>query len=116
MMDLTKQEKQVIVFLVVAALLGIGILFYKNLSCHPKIGIINAAQMEKEIAENKVVNINTASKEEIMKLKGIGPALAEAIIAYRTAHGAFKDKEEIKSVGGIGPAKYEKIKESIKLE
>lgn len=60
-----------------------------------------------------VININTASKEELDKLTGIGPAMAERIIEYREKNGGFRDVNEIKLVSGIGEKLYEKIKEKI---
>ena len=56
------------------------------------------------------VNLNTASKDELVALPGIGPAKAQAIIDYRKSHGAFKSVEELKDVKGIGAKRYEKLK------
>ena len=56
------------------------------------------------------VNLNTASKDELVALPGIGPAKAQAIIDYRKTHGAFKAVEELKDVKGIGAKRYEKLK------
>lgn len=61
---------------------------------------------------NGIVNINTATKEELMTLSGIGEAKAEKIIEYRSSN-RFRKKEDIKSVNGIGDAVYSKIKDSI---
>ena len=55
------------------------------------------------------VDINTASKEELMSLKGIGTAKAEAIIAARP----FTSTDEIKKVKGIGEGIYNNIKDEI---
>ena len=59
------------------------------------------------------VNLNTASKEQLMTLKGIGEARAEAIIAYRQEFGPFTRIEDIMEVSGIKEAAFQKIKEDI---
>lgn len=59
------------------------------------------------------VNINTASKEELNALPGIGPMKAEAIIKYRQEKGLFKSVDELKNVYGIGDKLFERIKSDI---
>lgn len=59
------------------------------------------------------VNINTATKEELMTLRGIGEARAEDIIRYRESHGSFQRIEDIMKVSGIKDAAFEKIKGNI---
>lgn len=59
------------------------------------------------------ININTASQAELESLPGIGPALAQRIIAYRESHGPFSDPAQIMEVKGIGEASYERIQERI---
>lgn len=56
------------------------------------------------------ININTATKDELVSLPGIGPAKAQAIVDYRKAHGPFKTVEELKDVKGIGAKRFEKLK------
>lgn len=63
-----------------------------------------------------LININTADKELLMTLPGIGEAKALAIIAWRTEHGDFQTAEEIMQVSGIKEAAYEKIKLLITTE
>ena len=67
---------------------------------------------EKQSEENKLVSINTATKEELMTVSGIGESKAEAIIEYRKTK-KFESIEEIKEVSGIGDALFEKIKDYI---
>ena len=70
-------------------------------------------QIQDTNTKQNVININTATQEELDTLPGIGPATAAKIIAYRKEKGKFNNKEEIKEVSGIGEAKYEKMKEYI---
>lgn len=55
------------------------------------------------------VNINTATKEELIGLNGIGEVLAGRIIEYREANGGFKDVRELTNVKGIGEKLLEKL-------
>lgn len=61
------------------------------------------------------VNINRASKEELMTLPGIGEAKAESIIAYRKKNGSFRKTEDIMQIAGIKDSLYEKIKDLIQV-
>ncbi|ALV23780.1 putative ComE family competence protein [Campylobacter iguaniorum] len=60
------------------------------------------------------VNLNTASKEELMALPGIGESRAEAIIDYRNKN-KFNSIEDIKNVKGIGDKRYEAIKADLSI-
>ena len=61
-----------------------------------------------ELCVNKVgVELNTASKELLTHVSGIGPKLAERIIAYRDQTGVFKSREELKNVKGLGKKAFE---------
>jgi len=59
------------------------------------------------------VNVNTADAQELESLPGIGPALAERILAHREAHGAFDSPEDLLQVPGIGAGILEKIRAAI---
>ena len=56
------------------------------------------------------LDLNTATKEQLVALSGIGPAKAQAILDYRTQHGGFKSVDELKDVKGIGAKRFEKLK------
>ncbi|MHB1023480.1 MAG: ComEA family DNA-binding protein [Acidobacteriaceae bacterium] len=56
------------------------------------------------------VNINSATQSELEAVKGLGPAKAKAIIAYREAHGNFKSLDDLDNVKGFGRASVEKLK------
>lgn len=71
----------------------------------------DSAQISDNIAEK--VNINTATKEQLIALPGIGEVTAQRIIDYRNEYGRFATIDEIKNVKGIGEVKFEKIKDLI---
>ena len=71
-----------------------------------------AASSSREQGGGKV-NLNTASKEELMELPGIGASRAEDIIAYREEHGGFDAIDEVKHISGIKDAVFDKIKDMI---
>jgi competence protein ComEA len=60
-----------------------------------------------------LVNLNTASIEELDGLQGVGPSTAQKIIDYRTENGPFTSIEDVKNVSGIGDAKFAAMKDSI---
>lgn len=59
------------------------------------------------------ININTASKEELNSLAGIGPIKAEAIMKHRQEKGPFKSIDELKNVYGIGDKLFDQIKSDV---
>jgi competence protein ComEA len=63
-----------------------------------------------------VVNVNAATAEELSLLPGVGPAKAQAIIRWRTEHGAFKRVEDLNQVKGIGDKQLEKMRPHVALE
>ena len=67
----------------------------------------------KETSKEERVNINTATVEELKTLKGVGEKKAEAIIEYRKKNGSFKTKEDLMKVRGIGKKLFESFQERI---
>ncbi len=86
---------------------------YVQEACHcPDVQNSACLSTDTSTTNSSKVNINTASKEELMSLSGIGESKAEAILAYRKKT-KFQTIEDIKKVSGIGDSVFEKIKEHI---
>ena len=62
------------------------------------------------------VNVNTASAGQLQTLSGIGPALSQRIIDYRTTHRPFRQPTELQRVRGIGPKTLETLRSRITVE
>ena len=63
--------------------------------------------------KNSKININTATKEQLESLPGIGESTSIKIIEYRNQNGKFKDIQDIKNIKGIGESKFNNIKDKI---
>ena len=74
---------------------------------------IPAGETRKEATKEGKVNINTATVEELKILKGVGEKKAEAIIEYRKKNGSFQTKEDLMKVRGIGKKPFESFQERI---
>ena len=73
-------------------------------------------QGERLSVEKQVINLNTASIEELMTLSGIGESKAKNIIEYRTKVGKFQSIEELMNISGIGEAMFERVKNMVTIE
>ncbi|MBF0217429.1 MAG: helix-hairpin-helix domain-containing protein [Candidatus Omnitrophica bacterium] len=76
---------------------------------------ISLKEIEEQLAEERKININMAEPEDIEKIPGIGKVMAGRIADYVRTNGPFASYEDVLKVRGIGPAKLEKIKFMIKL-
>ncbi|WP_342602347.1 helix-hairpin-helix domain-containing protein [Peribacillus sp. FSL E2-0159] len=63
-----------------------------------------------------LVNLNTATQEDLETLTGIGPSKANAILEYRETVGKFKEVDELKKVTGIGDKTFERLRDSISVK
>lgn len=75
----------------------------------------NSSKDDNNQSDSKIVNINTASVQELMTLTGVGESKAQAIIKYREENGKFNNINEIMNVSGIGEKAFEKIKDFITI-
>lgn len=69
-----------------------------------------------EVLVEKSVNLNTATLEELDRLPGVGPAIAQRIIDYREQNSGFYDIEELMDVSGIGEKTFAKLEPYITVE
>lgn len=74
----------------------------KNHELSHRVHHVHRERSHSKSNDTQPVNINQADASELTTLKGIGPKKAEAIVAYRTAHGSFKAVTDLAKVKGIG--------------
>jgi len=129
-LTLTNAERNVILFLVSTFLLGLGIRFYQEtFPANPAFdyrssdstfaALSDASEPGEETDEGyeeSKIDINSATKAELMKLPGIGETLAGRILAYRNDVGPFRSASDLKKVKGINSKKFEQIKNLIRVK
>jgi len=69
-----------------------------------------------KVTTGETININTATKAQLMRLPGVGEAIAQRIIDFRNANGDFQTTKDVTKVSGIGTKKYEDMKDNIVVE
>ena len=106
MVHFTKQERDVIIFFASILVIGTAV----NFLLKKNIPVNRILAVDPDFCK---IDINTADKQMLMQLPGIGETLAQRIIEYRSAQKPFTDLEDLKSVKGIHPRVYERVKEQI---
>ena len=120
---ITKHYWRAVIFLVAIILIGAG--FWGLRRFNPAlflgkpdfIAVPNEDQPQQSVQDKPpLLNINTASAEELESLSGIGPQMAKRIIQYREEHGNFASVDALTEVKGLGEKTLEKLKPFIAIE
>ena len=70
-------------------------------------------QLQSQTQPAVMVNVNKATTEELIKVRGIGPVMAKRIIEYRDKNGAFKSVDDLSQVQGIGGNKLQRFRDQV---
>jgi competence ComEA-like helix-hairpin-helix protein len=109
MFNFTREERKVILFLIIVALAGAGINFLaKKFAPVRAIACVNPALGK--------INVNTADKQTLKILPGVGDKLADRILGYREKNGKFSEPEDLKGVKGFNNRTLERSRELIIFE
>ena len=130
-LSLTRAEQRVILFLSATLLIGAGIRFYQE--AYPptrqfdyRSADSSFAAFREKLASDTIqkktgttgvlLDINSASKDELVGLPGIGKTLAERIVFFRENEGEFGSIEDLQKVKGISRKKFEKLKPFVTVQ
>lgn len=116
MVYMTTRERLTLAALGAAAVVGLGLLVWQQRQVPIRVepGMeVPTRQWEAALREARQVDVNTATAEELQRLPEVGPSLAQRIIEYRRAHGAFRRAEDLLEVPGIGPKTYEALQDHV---
>jgi competence protein ComEA len=105
-MQLTRQEQKVLLFLSILFAAGAGLsLWRKSSGCD--VCFLSLVSAPEKAAP---VDLNAATRDELIALPGIGEATADEILAYRARAGRFGRLEELEAVKGISAAKLDRLR------
>ena len=110
MLNLTKQERLVLIFFACVFFIGTSLhyTFKKSAPLEKAVSLIEGDKLYPKI------DINTASYQELLALPSVGPVTARRIIDYRSQHGPLSSLEELKMIDGIGNSSYKKMVKFLK--
>ena len=136
----TKNEQKIFLFLSVVFVVGVSVKAYRAYFTPPPVHQFDYSASDKEFEERsryltaahaegmndsagktgarkvkKNINLNTATKDDLVSLPGIGESIAEQILIYRDEHGEFSSVEQLRKIKGIGAKKFEKLRPYVKI-
>ena len=76
----------------------------------------NGAATQGGPASGDLVDLNTATVEQLQTIDGVGPVMAERIFTWRQEHGRFTSVDELQEIDGIGPKKFAKLKDRVRVQ
>ena len=82
---------------------------------HPSPPATPAAPPGASAAPGTPLDLNTATPDQLDDLPGVGPVLAQRIVAYRTQHGGFRSVEQLQEVSGIGARRFADLKPMVRV-
>lgn len=104
MLNLTLQERQVVLFL--AGVFFMGLIIHAAIKVRPSLaGAVKVTQ------DSVRINLNDVTAAQLERLPGVSPGLAKRIITYRSERGRFGSLDDLKQVKGVGEQRYRKLKE-----
>jgi comEA protein len=138
----TKNEQKIFLFLSVVFVAGISVKAYRAYVSPPPVRQFDYSASDKEFEDRSTflmsaptadrtndttstagsangkrkINLNTATKDQLVLLPGIGESIAEQILIYRDEHGEFSTVEELRKIKGIGSKKFEKLRSYVKIK
>ena len=110
MLNLTKQERLVLIFLASVFLIGTSLHYSFKKSAHLQKAV---SLLEGDKLYHKI-DVNTATYEQLLNLPSVGPVTAKRIMDYRSQKGSFESLEELKTIKGIGNSNYQKMVKFLK--
>ena len=82
------------------------------------VSTVSAVAAEKPAAKAVLgtIHLNEATADELQTLPGVGPALSERIVLYRTEHGPFRSVDQLTEVNGVGQAKLTRLRSQLTVD
>ncbi len=138
----TKNEQKIFLFLSVVFIAGVSIKAYRAYFAPQPVRQFDYSALDKEFEERskhltlissydgrndftmskaapgvkKKINLNAATKDELVSLPGIGENIAEQILIYRDEHGSFSSVEQLRKIKGIGAKKFQKLRPYVSVQ